>query len=133
MYSIRDSDSGSDLDLHRVLDLWHRDLNIELGLLWGLDLEVLFRFWILDLHLDSKLVMGSECKLDLEWDSGFRLKISIVLWNLDLEFYLDSTFGLTLGFGFGLRGGFVVASVCKSIIQHPISQIPVQGLIQFHN
>ena len=116
-----------------MLDLWHRDLNIELGLLWGLDLEVLFRFWILDLHLDSKWVMDSESKLDLKWDSGFKLWISIVLWNLDLEFDLDSTFGLTLGFGFGLRGGFVVASVCKSIIQHPISQIPVQVLIQFHN
>ena len=116
-----------------MLDLWHRDLNIELGLLWGLDLKVLFRFWILDLHLDSKWVMDSESKLDLEWDSGFSLWTSIVLSNLDLQLDLDSTFGLNLGFGFGLRGGFVVASVCKSIIQHPISQIPVQVLIQFHN
>ena len=80
-----------------MLDLWHRDLNIELGLLWGLDLEVLFRYWILDLHLESKWVMDSKFKLDLQWDSGFRLWISIVLWNLDLEFDLDSTFGLTLG------------------------------------
>ena len=102
-----------------MLDLWHRDLNIELGLLWGLDLEVLFRFWILDLHLDSKWVMDSEFKLDLEWDSGFRLWISIVQWNLDLEFYLDSNFGLTLGIGF-----WIERWICGSLgmqIHHPTS------------
>jgi len=85
---------------------------MELGLLWGLDLKVLFGFWILSLPLDSKWVMDSESKLDLEWDSGFRLWISIVLWILELELGLDFIFGLDLGAEFGFRGGFVIASVC---------------------
>jgi len=83
-----------------VLDLWHLDMNTDLGLLWVLDLEVLFGFWILDLHLDSKWFMDSEFKLDFKWDSGFiygsRLYCGFSIWNWILISSLDFIWGLGL-------------------------------------